>query len=213
MNFFQFMFTKTFWVQVFLAIVLVVVLCLGYLYWLDWHTNHGQQIIVPDLARKSLTETDDILEELDLRRKIIDSASFNPDFPPRSVIEQNPKAGLTVKENRQIYIKLNPSGYGKVIVPNLVFKTKRQAVPTLEALGFKIGAITYKQNIAEDMVLELRYKGENLEAGTQLRKASVIDLVLGDGKREGATYEEGSADSFQEDQEGVDINESDDGGE
>jgi len=191
------MFTKTFWVQVLLALVLVVVLCFGYLYWLDWHTNHGQKITVPDLTRKSLSEADDILEELDLRRHVIDSASFNPDFPPRSVIEQNPEAGFFVKENRQIYIKLNPSGYGKVTVPNIVFKTKRQAIPTLEALGFEIGAITYKQNIAEDMVLEMRHNGENLESGTQLRKASVIDLVLGDGKRAGVIYEENTPDPVE----------------
>ncbi len=184
MNFIQFMFTKTFWVQVLLAAGLIVVLCLGYLYWLDWHTNHGQKIEVPDLARKSLVETDLILEQLDLRRHIIDSASFNPDFPPRSVIEQNPEPGSFVKENRQIYIKLNPSGYGLITVPNVVFKTKRQAIPSLQALGFKIGNITYQQNIAKDMVLEMRHDGQLLESGTQLRKASTIDLVLGDGMRE-----------------------------
>lgn len=205
MNFFQFMFTKTFWVQVLLALVLIVVLCFGYLFWLDFHTNHGQKITVPDLTRKSLTEADDILEELDLRRHVIDSASFNPEYPPRSVIEQNPKAGRFVKENRQIYIKLNPSGYGKVIVPNIVFKTKRQAVPTLEALGFEIGAITYKQNIAKDMVLEMRYNGENIESGSQLRKASVIDLVLGDGKRAGAIYEEDTSEPIENDSDSEEI--------
>lgn len=205
MNFFQFMFTKTFWVQVLLALVLIVVLCFGYLFWLDFHTNHGQKITVPDLTRKSLTEADDILEELDLRRHVIDSASFNPEYPPRSVIEQNPKAGRFVKENRQIYIKLNPSGYGKVIVPNIVFKTKRQAVPTLEALGFEIGAITYKQNIAKDMVLEMRHNGDNIESGSQLRKASVIDLVLGDGKRAGAIYEEDTSEPIENDSDSEEI--------
>lgn len=196
MNFVQFMFTKTFWIQVVLAVLLVVVLCFGYLFWLDWHTNHGQKIEVPDLSRKSLTEADIILEEMDLRRRIIDSASFNPDYPPRSVIEQTPRAGLFVKENRQIYIKLNPSGYGNVVVPNVVFKTNRQAIPTLEALGFKIGDITYSPNIAKDMVLEMRYKGSLLEPGSQLKKASVIDLVLGDGTRPGAIYEEEGNDSL-----------------
>ncbi|WP_194851066.1 PASTA domain-containing protein [Nonlabens antarcticus] len=197
MNFIQFMFTKTFWIQVVLAILLVVVLCFGYLYWLDWHTNHGQKIEVPDLKRKSLSEADFMLEELDLRRRIIDSASFNPEYPPRSVIEQNPKAGRYVKENRQIYIKLNPSGYGKVLVPNIVFKTKRQAVPTLEALGFKIGDVTFRPNIARDMVLEMRHNGSVLEPGSQLRKASVVDLVLGDGNRPGATYEEETIDPLE----------------
>ncbi|BAO54262.1 PASTA domain-containing protein [Nonlabens marinus] len=198
MNFIQFMFTKTFWIQVVLAVFVVVVLCFGYLYWLDWHTNHGEKIEVPDLTRKSISEADLVLEELDLRRRIIDSASFNPEYPPRSVIEQNPKAGRFVKSNRQIYLKLNPSGYGNTLVPNIIFKTKRQAVPTLEALGFKIGDITYSPNIARDMVLEMRHNGSILEPGSQLRKASVVDLVLGDGNRPGAKYEDGSSDPIEE---------------
>lgn len=211
MNFIQFMFTKTFWIQVVLAILLVVVLCFGYLYWLDWHTNHDQKIEVPDLTRKSISEADIILDELDLRRRIIDSASFNPEFPPRSVIEQNPKAGRFVKENRQIYLKLNPSGYGQVLVPNIIFKTKRQAVPTLEALGFKIGDITYRPNIALDMVLEMRYGGSVLLPGSQLRKASVVDLVLGDGERPGATYEENPIDGDTIEDEYIDQENEDDG--
>ena len=102
------------------------------------------------------------------------------------MIEQDPLAGKFVKENRQIYIKLNASGYGKVTVPNLIYKTRRQAIPTLEALGFKIGQITYKPNIAENTVLEMRYKGATLEPGSQLSKTSTIDLVLADGNNPSA---------------------------
>ncbi|WP_124980135.1 PASTA domain-containing protein [Nonlabens xiamenensis] len=188
MNFFRFIFTKTFWIQILIAAVVTVLLCFAYLFWLDWYTNHDQRIQVPDLKKMSLTVVDEKLEELELRRKIIDSTSYNPDFPPRSVIEQDPAPGKFVKENRQIYIKLNPSGYGKIAVPNLIYKTKRQAVPTLEALGFKVGEITYKPNIAEGTVLEMRYEGEKLEPGTKLSKTSVIDLVLADGNRPG-TYD------------------------
>jgi beta-lactam-binding protein with PASTA domain len=183
MNFFRFIFTKSFWIQVVIAAVVTVLLCFAYLFWLDWYTNHDQRIKVPNLEKMSLTDVDEKLEALDLRRKIIDSASFNPEYPPRSVIEQDPKEGRFVKENRQIYIKLNPSGYGKIAVPNLIYKTKRQAIPTLEALGFKIGEITYKPNIAEGTVLEMRHKGEQLKPGTKLGKTSVIDLVLADGNR------------------------------
>lgn len=190
MNFFRFMFTKTFWIQVVLAVVLVFVLCLGYLYWLDWYTNHDQRIEVPSLEKLTLSQANTELEELDLRSKVIDSSGFNPEFPPRTIIEQNPKAGKFVKENRQIYLKMNPSGYGMVTVPNVIYKTKRQAIPTLQSLGFEIGEITYKPNYAEDTVLEMRYKGEVLESGTQLRKTSVIDLVLADGKRPVTTPED-----------------------
>ncbi|AUC79188.1 serine/threonine protein kinase [Nonlabens sp. MB-3u-79] len=186
MNFFRFIFTKTFWIQVVIAAVVTVVLCFTYLFWLDWYTNHDQKIEVPNLEKLSLTEVDEQLEVLDLRRKIIDSASYNPAFKPRTVIEQDPLAGKFVKENRQIYIKLNASGYGKVTVPNLIYKTRRQAIPTLEALGFKIGQITYKPNIAENTVLEMRYKGATLEPGSQLSKTSTIDLVLADGNNPSA---------------------------
>ncbi len=183
MNFFRFMFTKTFWIQILLAIVLVIILCFGYLFWLDWYTNHDQKIEVPYLEKMDLSTVDDKLGELDLRRKIIDSSSYNPSFPPRTVIEQDPIAGSFVKENRQIYIKLNSSGYGMVIVPNLKYKTKRQAFPTLKALGFQVGEITYKPDVSLDAVLEMKYKGSEIKPGQQLKKMSVIDLVLGDGNR------------------------------
>ena len=172
MNFLRFMFTKTFWIQVALAIVLVVVLCFVYLFWLGWYTNHDQRIEVPYLERMTLSEVDEKLEELDLRRKIIDSSSYNPDYPPRTVIEQDPAADTFVKENRQIYIKINASGYGLVVVPNLVFKTKRQAVPTLEALGLQVGEIIYKPDVSLDMVLEMKYKGREVKPGEKLKKTS-----------------------------------------
>jgi len=180
MSFIKFLFTKTFLKHLLLAIGLVIALCFLYLFWLSYYTNHGQKIEVPDLAKLSLLEVDEKLEELDLRRKLIDSSSYNPNFPPRSVIEQDPAAGKFVKENRQIYIKLNPSGYGEIEIPNLINRTRRQAEPTLRALGFEIGEVTYEPHIATDMVLELRYKGEKVEAGRSLMKTSVIDLVLGD---------------------------------
>jgi len=190
MNFIRFIFTKTFWIQVVIAALVTVLLCFAYLFWLDWYTNHDQKIQVPQLEKLSLIQVNKQLKELDLRCKIIDSASFNPSYKPKTVIEQDPIAGKFVKENRQIYIKLNASGYGKVTVPNLIYKTRRLAIPTLEALGFKIGQITYQPNIAENTVLEMRYNGNILESGTQLSKTATIDLVLADGNNPSAVTEE-----------------------
>ncbi len=190
MNFIRFIFTKTFWIQVVIAALVTVLLCFAYLFWLQWYTNHDQKIQVPQLEKLSLIQVNKQLKELDLRCKIIDSASFNPSYKPKTVIEQDPIAGKFVKENRQIYIKLNASGYGKVTVPNLLYKTRRLAIPTLEALGFKIGQITYQPNIAENTVLEMRYKGNILESGTQLSKTATIDLVLADGNNPSAVTEE-----------------------
>ena len=88
-----------------------------------------------------------------------------------------------MKEDRKIYLILNPSGYRSFAVPDVIRRTFRQTKPTLEALGFQIGSLTYKNDLGKDVVLELRYKGQIIEAGTMLPKTSKIDLVLGNGIR------------------------------
>jgi len=131
----------------------------------------------------SLDIVDQKLEEMDLRKVILDSANYNPDYPKYSVIEQVPEAGKFVKENRKIYLKLNPSGYPKLDIPTFHRVTKRQVESKLLSLGFEIGTITYKPDFAENAVLDLKYKGKSLKAGDKVKKTAKIDMVLGDGKR------------------------------
>ncbi|WP_025742307.1 PASTA domain-containing protein [Aquimarina pacifica] len=180
---FKFIYSKMFLVQLVLGIAMLVILSYIALQWLESTTNHNQHIVVPSLSKSTLDEVSKILEAKQLRYEVQDSANFNPDFPKYSVVEQNPVAGSEVKENRKIYVTLNPSGYRKIEVPDVIQRTRRQAQPKLIALGFKIGEITYLPNIAKDMVLELRHKGKRLKPGTKLMKTSTIDLVLGDGER------------------------------
>ncbi|WP_111684425.1 PASTA domain-containing protein [Winogradskyella tangerina] len=183
MSLVKFLTSKVFFKQVALAVVAVVVLSFFILKWLDVTTNHGEFVTVPDLKGKSLETVKIELDDNNLEMKIQDSANFNPKYPKYSVIEQNPAAGAQVKENRKIYLILNPSGYRKVEVPNILKRTFRQAKPQLQALEFKIGNITYVDNIGKDVVLGMKHKGETLEPGTLLPLTSTIDLVLGNGKR------------------------------
>lgn len=182
MSFIKFLFSKTFLIQIALAILALVVIAFLVMQWLNFSTNQDQRIEVPDLSKLTLNVVEDRLDELDLRYEILDSANFNPDYPRYAVIDQAPAAGSYVKENRKIYLTLNPSGYRKVAVPDLIRRTRRQAEPTLRSLGFEIGDITYKADIAPDAVLELRHKGRLINPGDELMKTSVIDLVLGDGQ-------------------------------
>jgi len=181
MTFFKFLFTKAFLKQLLYAVLALIVLSFVILWWLRSTTNHGQQIEVPSLAKMSLDKVEETLDELDLRYEVIDSANYNPEYPPFSVIEQIPKTGNFVKEDRKIYLTLNPSDYRKIVIPPVVGKTKRQAEPTLLAMGFKIGKVSTRKYIAKDEVLELRHKGSKIEPGDELPKTSVIDLIIGDG--------------------------------
>lgn len=179
MTFFQFVFTRTFLKQLLMAIVGLIVLAFIILWWLRISTHHNEKITVPNLAKLSLDKVEDKLDEMDLRYEILDSANYNPDFPKYSVIEQIPKPGKFVKEDRKLYLTLNPSGYRKIEVPDILGRTRRQAEPTLLAMGFTIGKISYRPHIS-DNVLEMRYKGEKLDPETPLQKTSVIDLIVGD---------------------------------
>lgn len=197
MTFFQFLFTKEFLKQLLLAIVALVVLSFLIMWWLRGTTNHGQKIEVPNLAKMSLDKVEETLDELELTYEILDSANYNPEYPKFSVIEQIPKAGKNVKEDRKIYLYLNPSGYRKIEIPNVVGRTRRQAEPTLLAMGFKIGKISYRPHIS-DQVLELRHQGQKLEPGDELQKTSVIDLIVGDQsynrvQEDGDEVQEGSS--------------------
>jgi len=152
--------------------------------WLNITTNHGNFETVPELTGKSISVAELELKDNNLVMKIQDSANYNPDYPKFSVIEQEPLAGTQVKDGRKIYLTLNPSGYRKMNIPQgLIDQTYRQVKPTLEALGFKVGKITYVDNIGKNMVLKLSHKGNTLKAGDKLARTSVIDLVLGNGNR------------------------------
>ncbi|ULC58919.1 PASTA domain-containing protein [Flaviramulus sp. BrNp1-15] len=184
MSIVKFLTSKTLLKQILLAVAALVVLCLIALQGIKISTNHGEFETVPDLKGKSISVAEIELEENNLVMQIQDSANYNPDYPKFSVIEQEPLAGAKVKENRKIYITLNPSGYRKIRVPDgLIDKTFRQVKPTLEALGFKVGKITYVDNLGKDMVLKLTHKGKTIKSGDKLPKTSVIDLVLGNGNR------------------------------
>lgn len=184
--------------QLVLAVLALVILTFVLLYWLRASTNHDERIAVPDLSKMSLGLVQQELDNADLNYVVIDSSNYNPDYPTFSVIEQNPAAGKFVKEGRKIYLVLNPSGFREIEIPQLVGRTQRQVEPTLLALGFKIGKIDYRDHISSDEVLELRHDGKTIQAGDALRKTSVIDLVVGNGKGSYRTSGDAAEDSINE---------------
>lgn len=182
MNFIKFLFSKTFLRQILIAVFVTIFLIVGLFYWLNHYTDHNNYITVPDLSKLSLDIVEKKLEQMDLDYKILDTIAFNPKFPPLSVIEQNPKAGQSVKSQRKIYITINPDDYKEVkITGDLYGKTLRQVEPSLRALGFQIGEITEEPDMAKNVVLKLLHNDTLVEEGAKLKKRSLINIVVGDG--------------------------------
>lgn len=182
MGWFQFLKSKSFFKQILIAIAGLVIFIFGLKWWLNFTTNHDQKIEVPNLQNIPIDSVETILSNLNLSYIVIDSASYNPNYPKKSVIEQNPEAGDFVKEKRKIYLTLNPSKYRDITIPDLNGRTKRQAMTQLQSIGFKIGEFSYVPDIGKDVVRGLKSEGKKIKPGSKLPKNSVIDLILGDGK-------------------------------
>ena len=174
--------SRVFFGQAFVALVILAVLTYLFMHWLTFTTDHGHEITVPNLAKLTVEQVEEKLDQLDLDYVLLDSVDYNSDFPKYSVVEQDPLPGAKVKEGRKVYIKINASGFSSIKIPDFTDKTYRETVATLKALGLEEGTITYIPNLGKDMVLEMRFKGRNLKVGDRVLKASKIDLVLGDGK-------------------------------
>lgn len=180
-NFFNFLRSKVFLIQLGLALLVSILLVFLVLRWLNSTTNHGEFVEVPDFSKMSVPEMRESIAEAGLRYEVLDSANFNPDFPRFSIIEQNPPAGNKVKENRKIYFTVNPSGYKKVTVPKIIQVTQRNATSMLRAVGLDVARVTYIDELGKDMVYQLKHKGKYIKPGDKLPKTSKIELVCGNG--------------------------------
>ena len=180
-NFFNFLKSKTFLIQLGLAVVAILVLVFISLQWLKSTTNHGEFVEVPDFSKMSVSEMRKAVEDAGLRYQVLDSSEYNPDYPRFSILDQNPPAGNKVKSNRKIYFTVNPSGYKKVSVPDIIQVTQRNAASMLRAVGLDVERVTYIDELGKDMVYNMKFKGKYLKPGDKLPKTSKIELICGNG--------------------------------
>ncbi len=185
-HFLGFLKSKTFLIQLALALLAVVLLSFLVLKWLKSSTNHGEFVEVPDFSKMSVMEMRDAVEQAGLRYQILDSSNYNPEYPRFSILEQDPPAGNKVKSNRKIYFTVNPSGYKKVTVPDIIQVTQRNASSMLRAVGLDVQRITYIDELGKDMVYNMKHKGKYIKPGDKLPKTSKIELICGNGKIPGS---------------------------
>lgn len=181
-NFINFLRSRTFLINLGLALLAAILVVVLALQWLKQSTRHGEFVQVPELTGLSVPEMRETIEEAGLRYEVVDSANFDPEYPRFSIIDQNPPAGNKVKDNRKIYVTVNPSGYKKVTVPDIVQVTQRNATSMLRAVGLEVDKVTYIDELGKDMVYRIRYQGKDISPGYKLPKTSAIELVCGNGK-------------------------------
>ncbi|MEH0008159.1 MAG: PASTA domain-containing protein [Flavobacteriales bacterium] len=181
MDFMRFIFSKTFLINILLAIGLTFLIIYIATQSLSNTTDHDERIRVPDLSKLTLAEADREIAGTGLQVTAADSAAFNPDYPPLSVVQQIPRPGAVVKRGRRIHLTLNPKTYESVKFRNIFDKSLREAKIYFEISNLKIGRITYEPYLAKGVVLQAECNGKALSTGDEVPEFSTIDLTVGKG--------------------------------
>jgi len=148
--------------------------------WLEYHTNHGQEIPVPNVVNKSVHDAVKILEDTGLDYEV-DSATYNPKYRPFQVLQVYPAPGSRVKDGRAITLKVNPRSWAPVAVPDVINKYSGLAFQRLDQVGLKVGDTIFEPSIQKDAVLRVLFKGNSLKPGTKIPRFSIVDVVVGSG--------------------------------
>jgi len=189
-------------INIVLLIVVWVGIVWGEMSYLDSFTNHGQKIEVPNFYGIHKSELKRLVADKKVEYEIVDSV-YTEEFPPGVVIFQYPEptdsTEVFMKEGRVVKLRLSKRTK-LVVMPELAGKvSKRIAESLLESKGLNY-TIDYKFDPSvsgEGQVLEQKYKGKTVKAGTVLPIGARIELVIskGNGGREvrlpdyvGSTY-------------------------
>lgn len=171
--------SKTFWLNVVLALALYAILALSTPWILKGITSFSKVAVVPDLSGLTWEEALVKLEEHHLKGVLLDSSKYDPNVKPYGILEQYPIAGSKAKYDRNIALNVNKRREIKIALPRMVERTLQRAEMDLVSRGLVIGKIKYVPDVAEGLVLEVSAGGKLLAMGDKVRKGTTIDLVVG----------------------------------
>ncbi len=177
-NLLSFIKTKQFFVHLGLALLSVFIVIFILIKYLSSYTEHGEFIEVPDFSEKRISELKGFIEDKGVNFLIIDSL-YDPSKTPGIVIKQEPSPKSKVKHNRNIYLYVTSMVPPQIIMPKLMDRSERQAKLLILSYGLRIGKVTTKNSDCNGCVLEQLNKGQIIEPGQNIKKGSVIDLIVG----------------------------------
>ena len=161
--------------------LLLMVLFFGFFFiYLPWSTNHGEAITVPNLKGLTMEEAENLLDDRNLDYEVTDS-TFMAGLKPLTVLSQYPLENSKVKQGRKIYLTINTETAPMIKLPKLNEMSVKSAEQQLLVAGLLKPDLEYQNDIRENEVLEVKYEGKKMDAGTLIAKGSKVTLVVGNG--------------------------------
>ena len=171
-----------FWLNVLLALVLLIGIPYAAFNSLDILTHHGEKIQVPQVMSMDGKKAIAKLEKSHLVGVVFDSI-YVANKKPGIVLSQSPHAGNLVKSGRSIYLTLNRSGEPPIRVPDLIRNsTDRLAARQLENLGFTLNKTEIVYNEPKGLLLAIQQGDRKIKAGDMLHKDEPLTLGAAGGE-------------------------------
>lgn len=137
----------------------------------------GDEVDVPDLRGKTVSEAIDLLSQKGLFMKRL--TQFHPNVPEGKIISQEPPPKTMIKRNKKVkvYVSL---GAQKTITPNLIGKTLRAVSIEIAERGLNLGIIsqTSSQEEPGTIIAQEPPPDSDVDRGTSL------NLLVSNGMKE-----------------------------
>jgi serine/threonine-protein kinase len=135
-----------------------------------------QEVVVPDLARKSLEEARTFLQQNGLKLGDILERE-NEEIPAGYIISSQPPAGSLVRKGRRIDIIVS-TGAPYVVVPDLRSLDEERAKKLLSDLGLTVGDITY---VADEKIPSGQVISQSPTPNSRVAKGTTVYLKVSSG--------------------------------
>ena len=134
------------------------------------------EIDVPDVVGKSSIVAQQMLEDKNLRVKLVESNDDS--VPAGQVISQYPEAGARVKEQRLVTITISKGGE-ELTVPDLKSMSRSNAEEKLKKMGLKVGAV-FEENAKEPAGTVIN---QDPRSGSKITKGQSVDITVSLGEK------------------------------
>lgn len=160
--------------------VVIVLLCVGVKYGLEWYTRHGEGIKVPKIEGMLYGNARTLILDDGLNIMVADSG-YNKKLPANCILAQNPGEGTMVKTGHTIYVTVNSPSSPSFAIPDLIDNSSyREAEAKLMAIGFKL--LPPKLIPGEkDWVYGILCRGRRLSTGDVVSIETPLTLIIGNG--------------------------------
>lgn len=179
---------KKFLINIGLLILFVLLIIFVTLWWLGIYTNHGQKLELPNYLEQNIEEA--IIDAEDRSFEIIVNDSIHKlGVPGGQILNQNPRGGSQVKENRKIYVSIAKYKADQILSENLPsniygrdFDMVSRELANQEIFT-KVKGYSY-DNAAPNTILEVWYKGQQIigrykrKEGVVMEKGDTIEMIL-----------------------------------